>query len=225
MPRLPRAVIAGVPHHITQRGNRRDDVFFSEENRKLYLIWLKEYSNKHKVDILAYCLMTNHIHLVVVPAKEDGVERVLRPLHMRYAQRINREKGWKGHLWQGRYFSSPLDDEYLWAGIRYVESNPVRVKMAGRAENYRWSSAAGHCRLIEDEVLTKKSDWWKKFEGIGNWGEWLAEGEERDKVEIIRRNTYKGLPSGSEKFIRKLERVAGRVLNYRPIGRPKKADK
>ena len=225
MPRLPRAVIAGVPHHITQRGNRREDVFFTAENRKLYLTWLKEYSNKHEVDILAYCLMTNHIHLVVVPTKEDGVERVLRPLHMRYAQRINREKGWKGHLWQGRYFSSPLDDEYLWAGIRYVESNPVRVKMVRRAEDYGWSSAAGHCRLIEDEVLTKKSDWWERFEGMGDWGNWLAEKEVGDKVEIIRRNTYKGLPSGSEKFIRKLERVAGRVLNYRPIGRPKKADK
>ena len=129
------------------------------------------------------------------------------------------------YLWQGRYFSSPLDDEYLWLAIRYVESNPVRAKMVRRAENYKWSSAAGHCKLIEDEVLTKKRDWCEKFEGIGDWKEWLAEGEDRDEIEMIRRNTYKGLPSGSEKFIKKVERLRGRVLHYRPIGRPKKAVK
>lgn len=197
-------------------------MFFTDEDYKLFLTWLKEYCHKHEVDILAYCLMTNHMHLVAVPAKGEGLERVLRPLHMKYAQRINREKGWKGHLWQGRYFSSPLDDEYLWVAIRYIESNPVRARMVRKAEDYRWSSAAGHCKLIEDEVLTRRSEWWERFEEIGDWRKWLAEGEDRDKVEIIRRNTYKGLPSGSEKFVKIFERIAGRVLHYRPIGRPKK---
>jgi putative transposase len=98
MPRLARVVCAGVPHHITQRGNRREEVFFTDEDRRAYLVWLREYAEEHQLDILAYCLMTNHIHLVAVPAREDGLQRVLKPLHMRYAQRVNREHKWKGHL-------------------------------------------------------------------------------------------------------------------------------
>lgn len=128
---------AGVPHHITQRGNRREDVFFTDEDRETYLAWLKDYADQHAVDILAYCLMTNHIHLIAVPADEDGLQRVLKPLHMRYAQRVNRSRGWKGHVWQGRYFSSALDEDYLWAAVRYVERNPVRARMVRKAENYR----------------------------------------------------------------------------------------
>ncbi|MDP1605464.1 MAG: transposase [Rhodocyclaceae bacterium] len=128
MPRLSRTVFAGIPHHITQRGNRREDIFFVDEDREAYLTWLREYCELHEVEILAYCLMTNHIHLVAVPARDDGLQRVFKPLHMRYAQRINRAHGWKGHLWQGRFFSSPLDDAYLWAAVRYVERNPVRNK-------------------------------------------------------------------------------------------------
>jgi putative transposase len=110
MPRLARAVSPRIPHHITQRGNRREPVFFSDEDRTAYLDWLKEYAERFEVDILAYCLMTNHIHLVAVPESEEGLHRLLKPLHMRYAQRINRAKGWKGHLWQGRFFSSALDE-------------------------------------------------------------------------------------------------------------------
>ena len=147
MPRLARNVFPRIPHHITQRGNRREEVFFTDDDRHAYLNWLKEYSQEHKVDVLAYCLMTNHIHLVVVPNTEEGLNRMLKPLHMRYAQHINREKGWKGHLWQGRYFPFPLDDVYLCAAIRYVERYSVRAKMVRIAERYPWSSAAVHCGL------------------------------------------------------------------------------
>ena len=166
MPRLPRTVFANLPHHVTQRGNRREDIFFTDEDREAYLSWLKEYSEKYQVEILAYCLMTNHIHLVVVPATEDGLQRVLKPLHMRYAQHINRERGWKGHLWQGRFFSSPLDEAYLWAAVRYVERNPVRAGMVKRAENYRWSSAAAHCGKEIDKLIAPKSRWNKQFSSI-----------------------------------------------------------
>jgi putative transposase len=112
--------------------------------------------------------MTNHIHLVAVPNSEEGLNRLLKPLPMRYAQHINRDKGWKGHLWQGGYFSSPLGDVYLWAAIRYVEFNPVRAKMVCRADRYPWSSAAAHCRLREDSVLTQKLKWRKQFDQIAN---------------------------------------------------------
>lgn len=121
MPRLARTVFAGLPHHITQRGNRRENVSFTEEDREVYLEWLGEYCQRHEVGILAYCLMTNHIHLVAVPSREDSLQRAPKPLHMRYAQHINRKRQWSGHLWQGRFFSSPLDEAYLWFCVRYVE--------------------------------------------------------------------------------------------------------
>ena len=222
MPRLARTVCARVPYHITQRGNRREKVFFTDADRTAYLGWLREYAEKHEVDILAYCLMTNHIHLIAVPASEDGLEKVLKPLHMRYAQRVNRTRGWKGHVWQGRFFSSALDEEYLWAAVRYVERNPVRARMVRKAQNYRWSSASAHCGLKPDPVLTRRLSWQRQFESLGNWSAWLAEGDEPQRLELLRRNVEKGLPCGSEKFIEKLEKLTGRVLRYRPRGRPKK---
>ena len=224
MPRLARNVFPDVPHHITQRGNRRDDVFFSDEDRQVYLAWLMEYSKKRGLEILAYCLMTNHVHLVAVPKTEKSLQEVFKPLHMRYAQKINREKGWKGHLWQGRFFSSALDESYLWAAIRYVERNPVRAKMLRKAERYPWSSAAAHCGIKTDKVLTKKATWWNKFNQITDWSAWLAEGEEPDKLTLLRRNIEKGLPSGSEQFVKKLEALSGKELRFRPQGRPKKSE-
>ena len=222
MPRLARIVCPRAPHHITQRGNRREQVFFTDEDRRAYLAWLKDYAEEYGVDIVAYCLMTNHIHLIAVPASEDGLEKVLKPLHMRYAQRVNRARHWKGHVWQGRYFSSALDEDYLWAAVRYVERNPVRAKMVRKAENYRWSSASAHCGLKADPLLTRKPSWQRQFESIGDWSAWLAEGDEPQRLEILRRNVEKGLPCGSAKFIRKLEKLTGRALQYRPRGRPKK---
>jgi putative transposase len=224
MPRLARAVFAGIPHHVTQRGNRREEVFFSDEDRCHYLEWLGEYCIKHQVDVLAYCLMTNHVHLVLVPNTEIGLHQVLKPLHMRYAQRINHSRSWKGHVWQGRYFSSPLDDRYTWAAIRYVERNPVRAKMVRKAENHLWSSAAGHCGLKVDNLITVKDYWQKQFRSIRNWSSWLTEGEDTEELINLRRNADKGLPCGSESFVRKLEQLAGRSLIFRPQGRPKKGD-
>src|SRR5437762_13869192 len=121
MPRLPRTVVPDLPHHVTQRGNRRERVFFTRRDRRAYLAWLRQYAERWHVDLLAYCLMANHIHLVAVPSAADGLQRMLKPLHSRYAQRINRLRGWKGHVWQGRFFSSALDERHMWAAIRYVE--------------------------------------------------------------------------------------------------------
>lgn len=222
MPRQARTVFAGVPHHITQRGNRREDIFYTDEDREIYLTWLQEYCLLHKVEILAYCLMSNHIHLVAVPKTETGLQAVLKPLHMRYAQRFNRQRGWKGHVWQGRYFSSALDEHYLWAAIRYVERNPVRAKIVRKAEKYPWSSAAAHNDMSEDTVLTTKPYWKKQMAAIGNWSDWLAEGDQVDETGVLRRNIEKGLPCGSDRFIKKLEKQAGRLLQFRPPGRPRK---
>jgi len=226
MPRLSRTVFANVPHHITQRGNRREDVFFTDEDQETYLAWLTDYCQEYNVEILAYCLMSNHIHLIAVPDTKEGLQNVLKPLHMRYAQRFNRQRGIKGHVWQGRYFSAPLDDSYLWAAIRYVERNPVRAGMVKKAEHYPWSSAAAHCHKKEDKVLTSSGYWQSQFDGIKDWSGWLAEADDPGKLSVIRRNVEKGLPCGSDAFLKKLEKIAKRTLKYRPQGRPgKKSNK
>jgi len=134
---------------------------------------------------------------------------------MRYSQRINRRQGWQGHLWQGRFFSSALDDAYLWSAIRYVETNPVRAGMAPRAELYPYSSAAAHCGLREDDLLTDSGI------AVFDWSVWLSEKQNDEQLGILRRNTNKGLPSGSEKFVKILECQENRKLAYRPQGRPR----
>ena len=174
--------------------------------------------------VLAYCLMTNHIHVIVVPPRHNALENVFRPLHTRYAQRVNRARKWKGHLWQGRFFSSALDQPHLWAALRYVERNPVRERIVRKAENYPWSSAAAHCGLRESRTLTNDQYWLTQFQSVGNWSKWLAEGDQPDQIEVLRRHVERGLPCGSETFVRKLERIAGQALRYRPRGRPKKLE-
>lgn len=225
MPRIARIVFPDIPHHITQRGNRCEDVFFSVADRRLYLESLQEYSSKEGLDVLAYCLMTNHIHLVAIPKTQASLYRALKPLHTRYANLLNRRFGWKGHFWQGRFFSSPLDEQYMQVAIRYVEQNPVRAKIVKKAQEYPWSSAAAHCGIREDELLTAKMPWNEKMSGSARWAKWLAEEEEEEEkgnLNILRRNISKGLPCGDEAFIKKLEKLAGITLEFRPQGRPKK---
>ena len=221
MPRLARSVFENIPHHIVQRGNRRDDVFFTDDDRLIYLEWLQFYCEKYNVSILAYCLMTNHIHLVLTPHSAEGLQQVLKPLHMRYSQHINKIKGWKGHLWQGRFFSSPLDEAYTWSTIRYVERNPVQAGMIAKSEDYPWSSAAAHCGLKVTPFLATLPD---SMAGISqeDWSNWLSLPENQAMTDVIQRNIEKGLPCGDDKFIDRLEVEAKRSLRYKPQGRPVK---
>ncbi len=221
MPRIARAVIPGIAHHVTQRGNRREDIFFEEEDRQRYLRLLLEYSTKHGLKILAYCLMTNHVHLVCIPEKAQTFGSVFRPLDLRYTQHINLTLGLTGRLWQGRPFSCALDDEHLIAAIRYVERNPVRARMVRKAEQYPWSSAGAHCGLREDPLLSP-------LRGLvpartGDWSEWLAEEEDEEMVATIRLHTRTGRPAGDKRFVSALESRLGRRLQAKSIGRPRKA--
>ena len=138
---------------------------------------------------------------------------------MRYAQRINKSKGWKGHLWQGRFFSSALDDAYLWSAIRYIERNPVRAVMVDKAENYQWSSAASHCGLNENSLLVDIPEK-ERLISKNNWANWLELPEEKAHLKILRRNIDKGLPCGSDQFIDALEKITGTQLKFRPQGIP-----
>jgi putative transposase len=219
MPRIARVIVEKIPYHITQRGNRREKVFFRDKDYRQYLEWLEQYSKKSGLEVYAYCLMSNHVHIVGAPRGEGTLTAVLRPLHMRYAQWINKRRGWNGHLWQGRFFSSALDESYLWTAVRYVERNPVRARIVGFAENYEWSSAAAHCGKRKDSLLSAELPLIGEIE---NWSQWLREEEDGDAVEVLRRNTQKGIPCGSEEFIAGLESLLKRFLRFRPPWRPKK---
>lgn len=225
MPRLARSVFADVPHHVTQRGNRREDVFFTEDDYFAYLDWLQTYSLKYELEMLAYCLMTNHVHLVAIPTHKDSLHMAMKPLHMRYAQRLNKKRGWKGHVWQGRYYSSALDERYMWAAIRYVELNPVRAHIVPKAEFYPWSSAATHCGLCPDEIVTNSPAWQRAKNQISDWSAWLSEGDRQTELSTIRKYIKQGLPCGSEQFVSELEEQIGRSLHFKPQGRPKKTSR
>ena len=224
MPRIARPVFPGIPHHITQRGNRRENVFFTDGDRVAYLSWLVDYCIRFELRVLAYCLMTNHVHLIAIPGTEDALEKVFRPLHTRYAQRINRVRGWSGHLWHGRYFSSALDESYLWTAIRYVERNPVRAGMVCRAEDYRWSSASAHCESRDDFVLTNERSWLDKLRSIDNWSDWLAQPDQCQQIAMLRQHVERGIPCGAASFVQALELQAGQVLRPTAVGRPKKGE-
>jgi len=219
MPRLARVVAAGLPHHVTQRGNRGADVFFTSADRQDYLIRLGEYADQHGLRVWAYCLMANHVHLVVVPERPESLAAVLRPLHMRHAQRMNEQHGWVGHLWQGRYFSCALDEAHLWDAVRYVECNPVRAGLVVEAADYPWSSAAPHCGLRKDPVLSPDLP---LLGTVRNWPAWLRETGDTAEFELIRRRTLRGLPCGAEAFVEHVARLMGRPLLERPRGRPRK---
>jgi putative transposase len=220
MPRVARFVCPGVPHHVTQRGNRRAQVFFSDADCRTYLAWLHNTARQHGLEVLAYCLMTNHIHLVAVPATLQSMELTFRPLHTRYAQRLNRMMNWSGHVWQGRFFSATLDNRYFWSAIRYVEQNPVRAGMVAKGEEFPWSSARAHCLGTFDPLLSTDPRWAHQIAGIGDWSAWLAAGNTAVELNLIRERTARGLPCGSEQFVEQMEGFAGRSLTFRRAGRP-----
>lgn len=225
MPRRARVVIAGCPHHVTQRGNRRQDVFFTDADRQRYLALLLEYSGTYGLAVEAYCLMANHVHLVAVPRTQAALAGALKPLHMRYAQHVNRAQGLSGRLWQGRFYSCPLDELHLWTAVRYVERNPVRAGLTARAEDWPWSSAGGHCGLRADPLTGDPCGLHQQVPPE-SWSAWLAEPweeEELERLDRIRSGTFTGRPAGGQAFLDRLEALVGRLLRPRKRGRPPKA--
>ena len=220
---MARIVIPDCPHHLTQRGNRHEDVFFTDADRQRYLALLGKYSRQHGLAVQAYCLMTNHVHLVVVPRSEASLAAALKPLHMRYAQHVNRARGLAGRLWQGRFFSCPLDEEHLWTAVRYVERNPLRAGLVEEAEAYRWSSAAAHCGLRPDAVLSDPCELTGSLPPK-KWRQWLREPWEAEDrcAKRLRRCTQTGRPAGGDGFVARLEGLVGRMLRPQKVGRPNK---
>lgn len=222
MSRVARIVVPGFAHHVTQRGNRRADVFETDDDRDAYLHFLTKYADKHGLEVWAYCLMTNHVHLVAVPEREDSLAKALRDAHTVYAMRFNTRTRLTGHVWQGRFYSCPMDETHLWAAVRYVERNPVRAGLVSRAEDYPWSSAPAHCGLRHDGVLSKE---FPPAGVVADWAEWLESEDDAD-VQRLRTCTRVGRPCGTAPFVARLESLLGRVLAPQPRGRkPKPAKK
>jgi putative transposase len=214
MARMARVVVSNIPHHITQRGNRRLETFFSEADYREYLYLMAEWCNRCKVQVWSYCLMPNHVHLIVVPESEDGLRRALGEAHRRYTRYINFQKGWKGHLWQGRFASFPMDEQYLIATARYIELNPVKAGFVKRPEDYRWSSAKAHLQG-EDDILVKAGP---LLAIISDWRGLLLSDLSAKEYETIRRHERSGRPLGNEAFLARLERLTARVLKKQKPG-------
>jgi putative transposase len=188
------------------------DVFFLEDDRRVYMELLAEYAERYGVYILAYCLMTNHVHHILVPLEKNSLAQTLKSTHMRYSSIINGRNAWKGHLWQERYFSSPLDEDYFWAALRYVERNPVEANLVEHPSHYPWSSAAAHCGFKNNLYLDRESEWAKKISAQEDWYEWLAKKEDEKLVKNLKAQTYRDLPSGNEGFLALIEKKTGRKL-------------
>jgi putative transposase len=214
MARFARAVAVGVAHHITQRGIDRQRVFFTDGDRHTYLDCLTKYCAQARVRILAYCLMSNHVHLVAIPEEPQSLGLALRRAHGRYALYLNTRRDRVGHLWQNRFYSCALDEDHLWVALRYVERNPVRANLVTRPDEYAWSSAAAHVGMEGKCALLD----WQFHAGVGGVERWralLAEPEEVLAIRALQRGTFTGRPVGSPDFVAGLERKLGRPLASR----------
>jgi putative transposase len=222
MARLARVVVPGVGHHVTQRGNRRQETFFNDEDYAAYLSLLGEWCGRCGVEVWAYCLMPNHVHLIVVPENEDALRRALGEAHRRYTRRINFREGWRGHLWQGRFASFAMDERYLLRAARYVELNPVWAKLCRAPWRWRWSSAAAHV-AGRDDGLVRAAPLLKR---VKDWREFLTEALAADEAELLRRHERTGRPLGKPAFLDRVEETLGRIVRPAKRGRkPKQEEK
>lgn len=221
MSRKSRIVAVGLPHHVMQKGNYGQDIFFNDDDYLNYLSWIKQYSSKYHLSVLAFCLLKNHVHFVVVPYEENSLAKAFNVAHMRYAQYINQRRKEQGHLWQGRFYSCALDKMYCALAIKYIEKNPLRLGLVQNAWEWKWSSALAHIEdtssLLELEDISRLTDMSKAV-----WKQYLMGRDRGHLVGKIKRHTLKGYPLGQEEFILKLEKELGKSLKILPRGRPKK---
>ncbi len=214
MARLARVVAPGIPHHVTQRGNRRQQVFFGDDDYAAYRALLAEGCRAAGVAVSAYCLMPDHVHLILTPSDADGLRAALGETHRRYTRHVNLREGWRGYLWQGRFASCPMDEAYLLTCARYVELNPVRARLARRARDWRWSSARAHLAGEDDELVRVRP----LLALAPDWREFLAAGLGAADHEAIRAGERTGRPLGSPRFVARLEKRLDRPLARKKPG-------
>ena len=214
MARIARVVLPGYPHHVTQRGNRRQRVFFDGEDYECYLELIAAGCRDSQTKCLAYCLMSNHVHLILTPDSEGGLRSALAEAHRHYTRRVNFRNGWRGHLWQERFHSFPMNGAHLAAAVRYVELNPVRANLVSRAKDWMWSSTNAHLTGTGDALVSVEP----MLEMFPDWEGYLGE-QDQCQAERFRVHTRTGRPLGDPKFIQVAESLTGRVLAPQKAGR------
>jgi len=211
---MARLVVPGLPHHVTQRGNRRQQTFFNDGDYAAYLELMADWCREKGVQIWSYCLMPNHVHLIAVPSSEDALRWAIGSAHERYTRRINFREKWRGYLWQGRFASFVMDEPYLLAVARYVELNPVRAGLVPRAEDWLWSSARAHLSG-RDDCLVKVAP---LLTMVADWGAFLRSAVPEEELRDLRRHGRTGRPLGSQTFLARLEETVGRILKPQKRG-------
>ena len=214
MTRRARIVVPGLPHHVTQRGNRREAIFFEDGDQAIYRDLLAEQCRKAEVQAWAYCLMPNHVHLILTPATAEGLGRAVGEAHRRYTNFINARGRWTGHLFQSRFSSVAMDEGHLMAAVRYVGLNPVRARLVARAEDWPWSSARAHLAGADDDLVRVAP----VLERCADVAALLADGRE-EGFSALRRSEGSGRPVGTADFVADLERRLGRPIARRAPGR------
>src|SRR4030042_2625995 len=214
MPRIARIVVPHFPHHVIQRGNRRQNVFFSESDKRLYIKLLQKQGKEAGIKYWSYCLMDNHIHLVAIPEKEKSCAQGIGKADREYSLLINSREGWEGYLWQGRFMSFPMDDSYLFAAIRYIERNPVRAGLVKYAEDYTWSSARAHVYRSDDPLVSEIPS----HLHTDSWAEYLRHPDDQSMMRAFGRSARTGRPLGDDPFLLELEKITGRVLRKKKPG-------
>ena len=222
MPRTARVVAVDVPHHVTQRGNNRQQVFFSNAQRRHYLALLGEHADRRKLRILGWCLMPNHVHVVAVPELETSLAQGFGRTHNDYARYLNNLRRRSGHLWQNRFYSAPMDRGHVLRALRYVDLNPVRARLAERPKDYRWTSVKAHLEGRDSTGLVDER-LWREVVGNLDWDAFLSESTNADREweSRFRAATRSGKPLGTEEFVAKLAASAGASLELRGPGRPR----
>ena len=221
MARFARVVAVDCAHHVTQRGNARRSILNSDADREVYLHLLGENLELHSLSLIGFCLMSNHVHLVATPQKADSLAKALKQSHGRYAAYWNAKYHSTGHVWQGRYYSCPLDEPHLWEALRYTELNPVRAGMVSGARDWPWSSATVHCGEKAADGLLSMEPWRERW-NAASWSEYLSAGETESGLLAVRECTHTGRPLGSEEFVVELEEATCRSLARRKGGRSAK---
>ena len=218
MARLARVILPEYPHHIIQRGNRRQDVFFCDDDYLFYLDLLKTWCDAEGVEIWAYCLMTNHVHLILKPNADSNLSKAIGETHRRYTRMINLRENWRGYLWQGRFSSYPMDHPHLLKAAAYVELNPVKAGMVKSAVDYRWSSAGAHISGVDPTGLVEP----ERLRALcGDWETYLAQSQAIEE-KPFEQHLNTGRPFGNDAFIATAESLLGRDLAKQKRG-PKPA--
>lgn len=215
MARLARIVVPGYPHHVTARGNRREPIFFEDGDQEIYCDILAEQMRKADVSVWAYCLMPNHVHLILYPNDRDGLARAIGAAHRRWANFVNARGRWRGHLFDGRFGSVAMDETHLIAAARYVALNPVRARLVAKAQDWPWSSVRAHLSGIDDALVTVKPF----KDRIGDFAALIAAQEGDESFAALRSAEQTGRPLGNADFIAGLERLLGRRIARRAPGR------